>query len=429
MAAEPEIVHALAGVRFPARAGGFVRGAATYHDTSGHDVGVAYHGVDHLLGVAITVFVYPAERSEDDEAQSVVDSVLVHFPTATVIEHRRSVVRDIEGFWVTFQLPVGGSDRELSTLWLFASDRWFIKYRCTFGPIPRPGDVRAAVEELVRQIGFPDTSQRMLVNRQGALARAAATFKALHDWSPNGTPSTQGILRSVGELRSQANITDAIATLRHALEQGADQRGLHAELGRLRLLTGDLLDACEECMAEEELETSEEEHLEAALKAYVGDDVVYDGGWGASVETPVIIRGAATPSIRINAIHRYLEFALGPRGKSWKLDGASLIAQAGRLFDAMRVNLDGGRQVIVFFLLDSCRAEDLHLPLNDVLGTFHTGGTARGEPQRLSSHGPEVTTSLQFSHSLKDPGSSKFVLSTLMTHLSQTLTLAPDEML
>jgi hypothetical protein len=247
----------------------------------------------------------------------------------------------------------------------------------------------------------------------------------LRDWSPPSSPITLETFDRVNELRSQQRFTEAIVTIRECINGDDAPAGLHAELCRLSLLTGNLLDAVEECMAEEEVSASEQPVLDAALQAFASEAVRYTGGWGATLDTPVRITGAATDHIHVNAVHKYLEFVLGRRGRDWKLDRACLITHGDQLLDVMCVNLNTGEQVTIFFAGNDDSLMPT-LPADQVLGCFITGRTARGEPARVSGGGhAELSTSLQFNSAIELP---RFVMERLMTHSSQTLVLAGDEM-
>jgi hypothetical protein len=184
------------------------------------------------------------------------------------------------------------------------------------------------------------------------------------------------------------------------------------------LITGDLISASEEWMAELERETGEGDRLYAALETFVSNSVVYGGGWGAQPDLPVIVNGAGTQTVYINAVHRYLELLLGRYGTDWQLDGAYLLGVGDHLFDLMHVNLCGGEQISVFFATNCQISSTQRLPTDKMIGCYLPGGSARTTEPMFSVKGYIQVANMHFVQEL-DSG-REFVLEHLLSHSLMT---------
>jgi tetratricopeptide (TPR) repeat protein len=129
----------------------------------------------------------------------------------------------------------------------------------------------------------------------------------------------------------------------------SDDATAHFQLGVVYILAGQLLSATEECMALDELSSRHAAALAAMLQEYSHPDVTFDGGPGDTMETAVLIRGAPTHSIGVNAEYSFLARQFGTRGADWELTLQSLVLVADRKFDKMEVELVSGEQRVVFF--------------------------------------------------------------------------------
>ena len=67
------------------------------------------------------------------------------------------------------------------------------------------------------------------------------------------------------------------------------------------------------------------------------------------METAVVIRGAPTHDIGVNAEYNYLAQQFGNRGVDWELSLQSLVPNADRKFDKMELVLCNGDHRVVFF--------------------------------------------------------------------------------
>jgi hypothetical protein len=63
----------------------------------------------------------------------------------------------------------------------------------------------------------------------------------------------------------------------------------------------------------------------------------------------VLIRGAPTGSIGVNAEYRYLKQRLGIRGVEWELEQQSVLPTGDRAYDKMEISLADGSARVVFF--------------------------------------------------------------------------------
>jgi hypothetical protein len=219
------------------------------------------------------------------------------------------------------------------------------------------------------------------------------------------------LIEELDALREEGRYVEAAEILHQALDAGLPPVTLQAELGRLYLLAGNLLNAAEACMAEEELRTSAERRLANALSSYVSEGLTFAGGWGVSPDAAVAIGGATTESRRVNAIHRYLEFVLGERGSAWHARRAFILFMNGSLYDGMDALLPGERSITVFFARPaSLRVRDV--PSGAVLGSVTLDAD-------LDLGGAGVTLSPEFD----DPPLAGLVLEGLMQHTAQSLLL------
>ena len=402
----PDMTHVMAGVSFPARVGPWVRGDLTQGDEFGHNLWIGYGGVGALDGVQVTAYVYPDDRG-GDEFQVLIEQISAAHQNAVVRSHGHQTLAGMKGLWTIIDLDNARSGlpaRVPSWAWLFKSDGWCVKYRCTNWTGATAEDVENAMRALATTISAPNTTTRIAERRAEAFALSQASMSKLQNWRPTVDPHAEANLRRADDLRAQGRFQEAIALLTETI-RSLPPRGLQAELGRLHLLSGDLVDATEACMAEEEEETGEEHALAAALGFFV-PDVAYGGGWGTSPASAVITRCASTASVAVASSHRFLEFALGVRGTDWKLDSTCLIAHEGRLYDAMRTVLASGNHVTVFFQVDS---SDFDSSIQDqTLGCFVAGGSVRGQ---INLAGPNA----------------EFVMRHLMEHSCQTLLTAHSE--
>ena len=136
-------------------------------------------------------------------------------------------------------------------------------------------------------------------------------------------------------------------------------------LGRTYILTGDLLAATEECLAMEEIAPDRAADLAGALQEYTHPGVTFDAGPGDTIGTAVIIRGAPTSSIGVNAEYHYLTQQFGARDLDWKLERQSLLQTADRAYDKMEIVLTDGSRRVVFFDITEFWARKLSAEVTD----------------------------------------------------------------
>jgi tetratricopeptide (TPR) repeat protein len=127
----------------------------------------------------------------------------------------------------------------------------------------------------------------------------------------------------------------------------------HYWLGRTCILVGDLTSAIEECCALDELASEKAEALASAVQEYTHPHVTFRAGPGDTIETAVIINGAPTSSIGVNAEYQYLAKLFGARGIDWETKGQGLVRKGDRAYDKMEVVLSDGSERVVFFDITS----------------------------------------------------------------------------
>jgi len=77
--------------------------------------------------------------------------------------------------------------------------------------------------------------------------------------------------------------------------------------------------------------------------------IAFKGGTGETMETAVVITGAANTKKGIDAEHYYLHKTFGPRNKAWKLERQSVLRDKGKVYDRMEIELKGGAKKSIFF--------------------------------------------------------------------------------
>jgi hypothetical protein len=168
-------------------------------------------------------------------------------------------------------------------------------------------------------------------------------------WRPEPTPEYVALLAEADRLRAQGNIGDA-AGLLSATPGAPEAAGVASALGRLLLLTGDLLGAAEHAMAEEESGSGQERPLVDALKAYVPQALEFHGGLGTSIDDAVVLIGVEGNET-VCGVHRFLECAFGPMDVGWRPLSVSLATNETRLYDIVQIELASGQRPVLFFHL------------------------------------------------------------------------------
>jgi hypothetical protein len=92
------------------------------------------------------------------------------------------------------------------------------------------------------------------------------------------------------------------------------------------------------------------------LQEYRHSDVTFDAGPGDKIERAVIIRGAFTPSIGVNAEYHYLTQQFGTRNIDWKPESQGLVRSTDRAYDKTEIVLADGSRRVVFFDITNFRA-------------------------------------------------------------------------
>jgi hypothetical protein len=417
--------HPVAGVKFSAADPSLWRhGEVRQYDESGHNISMGYGGRGLLAGVEATVYVYPARASTHDQLTDALQQIVAARPETTILANGIHSVLGMDGLWAQVEHQ---NDRESplsrvrSLTWVFSSDGWMVKCRCTNWQNVPDAEVEGGLSDLLVQLGAPDTSIRIATRKRQALAASTAAMRSLLDWVPIVDPLARSTQARIHALTQQGLLADAVTLLTEQL-QVLPSGGLNAELSRLHLMSGELLDAVEMFLAEKEEESGQTAPLEEAIRRYV-PDVTYGAGWGAYPQCAVTIADAPTLAVDICAEHRFLDFTLGQRGAEWVLDRASLVVVDDQLYDMMQVRLASGDSVNFFFKQPSVEPKGT----DRVLGSFVTGGTTRGEPPDLNAEGVATPTS-KFELGDVDGVPPDVVIKHLMTHSSITLALAGDEM-
>ncbi len=85
------------------------------------------------------------------------------------------------------------------------------------------------------------------------------------------------------------------------------------------------------------------------LKRKKKGGVTFEGGPGDTLERAVLIRGAASHNLGIQAEYQYLAEKFGQPGMDWLLETQALMERHNRYYDEMRVKLSDGTEQVVFF--------------------------------------------------------------------------------
>ena len=77
--------------------------------------------------------------------------------------------------------------------------------------------------------------------------------------------------------------------------------------------------------------------------------VTYAGGTGDSIETAVIIHGAANQMQGVDAEYRYVAQKFGPPGQAWDLENQALLQHEGKHYDLLNIRLEDGTKRAIYF--------------------------------------------------------------------------------
>jgi len=142
---------------------------------------------------------------------------------------------------------------------------------------------------------------------------------------------------------------DALAQYEEAVRLAPENVEAHVGLGVTAVLTGDRLGAMEACLALDELDSERAAALASFMQSYTPPGITFEGGSGDTIETAVIIRGASTHSVGVDAEYRYLEQQFGTRTVDWEPGLQSLIKTDDRKYDKIDIRLSDGSHQTVYF--------------------------------------------------------------------------------
>jgi len=309
--------HPLAGISFPAAVGTFIRTGVHQYDDWGHDLSAGYTSPAGSPDTKLMVYVSPAGAASDAyQMQRTLDEIYQVQPAAQTLAHSRVVIDGREGLRVDLRFPTAsGGGVVPSSVVLFKEDGWFIKVRATAPEAPPERACGDSAEDLMRFLGWPDTSRRL----DAALRTAVARSKE----------SMENLKRACDDVATEAGVL-----MRCVLE---DLEG------------GALLDATERYLEMGEKGEQQAAIVESALRAYLPAGVTFTGGFGAAPWTPVIVGNTSTDGECVAACHRYVDCIAGTSGERWPAKRCDVLVAGDRLLDAVSVIGPLGQSLVLFF--------------------------------------------------------------------------------
>ena len=87
-------------------------------------------------------------------------------------------------------------------------------------------------------------------------------------------------------------------------------------------------------------------------------NITFEGGPGDTLETAIVIKGAADHMAGVAAEYHYLEKTFGRRQVDWRILRQSLVRREGKAYDLMQIELANGTR------------KDIYFDLSDFFGKF-----------------------------------------------------------